>query len=420
MGESCGMTDIPATNWSKSYRYSFRDALAPASVDELKSMVAKTPRLKVLGSRHSFNAISDGDVALLLNRIPLDPVIADDRSSLTIAGHATYGDLATFLAGHGLAVHNLASLPHISIAGAIATATHGSGSRNGNLATAVSALEFVLADGSTQTIRRGEPEFDGVVVHLGALGVVSRVRLDLQPSFDIAQTVYEDLRQTALCDNLDAIMDGGYSVSVFTTWRGDSAQIWIKERASSAAVPASLHGTTLATVKRHPILEMDPVNATDQLSVAGAWSDRLPHFKMGFTPSNGDEIQSEFHVARQHGAAAIEALARVRDRFAPVLQVNEMRAVAADQLWLSPQYLRDTLSLHFTWISDEAAVKAAVRHVEETLAPFDPRPHWGKVFSNPTAAKRYPRLSDFRRLRKQMDPSGKFTNRWLEDTILGP
>lgn len=411
------MADIPATNWSKSFRYSFRDALAPASIDELRSSVAKTPRLKVLGSRHSFNAISDGDVALLLGAIPLDPVISDDRARVTIAGHATYGDLATFLAGHDLAVHNLASLPHISIAGAVATATHGSGSKNGNLATAVAALEFVLADGSIEIIRRGDPDFDGAVVHLGALGVVSRVTLDVQPGFDIAQTIYEGLRLAPLCDNLDAILDGGYSVSVFTTWRGDSAQIWVKDRPSSSAIPTTLHGTTLATVKRHPILEMDPVNATDQLSVAGRWSDRLAHFKMGFTPSNGDEIQSEFHVDRRHGPAAIEALARARDKFAPILQVNELRAVAADQLWLSPQYQRDTLSMHFTWISDAEAVNNAVRHVEEALAPYDPRPHWGKVFVDPKAGSRFPRLGDFRRLRDRMDPWGKFSNRWLESVL---
>jgi len=413
------MTDVPVSNWSKSFRYSFRDAIAPTSIDALRSMVAETPRLKVLGSRHSFNAISDGDVALLLGSLPLEPVLSDDRASVTIAGHATYGDLATFLAGHDLAVHNLASLPHISIAGAIATATHGSGSRNGNLATAVSTLEFVLADGSIRTIRRGDADFDGAVIHLGALGVVSRVTLDIQPSFDIAQTIYEGLRLAPLCDNLDTILDGGYSVSVFTTWRGGSAQIWVKDKASSSAIPTTLHGTTRATVKRHPILGMDPVNATDQLSVAGRWSDRLAHFKMGFTPSNGDEIQSEFHVDRRHGPAAIEALARASNRFAPVLQVNELRAVAADGLWLSPQYQRDTLSLHFTWISDAQAVDDAVRHVEEALAPFDPRPHWGKVFVDAKAGSRFPRLADFLDLRERMDPTGKFSNRWLESALTG-
>lgn len=413
------MTDVPSANWAKSYRYHYRDCVFPASMDELRAAVAASPRLKVLGSRHSFNAIADGDRAMVLTRMPFDPRVSDDRRSVSIAGHATYGELAKFLAGHGLAIHNLASLPHISIAGAIATATHGSGGRNGNLATAVSGLEFVTADGNVTAVRRGEADFDGMVVHLGALGVVTRVMLDVQPAFDITQTVYEGLTQRALCDNLDAIMDGGYSVSVFATWRGDSAQIWVKDTASPAAIPATLHGATLAAVKRHPILEMDPVNATDQLSVPGPWSDRLPHFKMGFTPSNGDEIQSEFHVRRIHGAAAIEALARIRDKFAPLIQVTEFRAVAADELWLSPQYGRDTLSLHFTWLPDEAGVNAAVRHVEEALAPFGALPHWGKVFSPAHVGARYPMLPSFRKLRDRLDPTAKFSNPWLDEVVFG-
>ena len=413
------MTDIPSTNWAKSYRYAFRDCIRPTSMDELRSAVASAPRIKVLGSRHSFNPIADGEVAVVLDRIPLDPEISHDRKSVSIAGHATYGDLAKFLAGHDLAIHNLASLPHISIAGAIATATHGSGSGNGNLATAIAGLEFVTTDGSIVNVRRGDPDFDGMVVHLGALGVVTRVTLDLQPAFDVTQTIYEGLTAQSLNDNLDAILDGGYSVSVFTTWRGDSAQIWIKDIASTAAIPASLHGTTLATVKRHPILDMDPVNATDQFSVPGPWSDRLPHFKMGFTPSNGDEIQSEFHVPRAHGAAAIAALARVRDTFAPMIQVTEFRAVAADALWLSPQYKRDTLSMHFTWAPDEAGVKEAVRHVETALAPFDALPHWGKVFSPAHIGARYPKIAAFKALRDRLDPTGKFSNPWLEAVLFG-
>ena len=413
------MTDIPRTNWAKSFRYGFRDCLFPSSIDELSAQVAAASRVKVLGSRHSFNAISDGEVAMVLTGIPLDPEVSEDRKSVSIAGHATYGDLAKFLAGHGLAVHNLASLPHISIAGAIATATHGSGARNGNLATAVSGLSFVLADGSVKTVLRGEPDFEGMVVHLGALGVVSRVTLDVQPAFDVTQTIYEGLSEPSLVDNLDAILNGGYSVSIFKTWKDAKAQIWVKDTGSSVSIPRALHGAALATLKRHPILEMDPVNATDQLSAPGLWSDRLPHFKMGFTPSNGDEIQSEFHVPRADGAGAIEALMRVRDKFAPMIQVTEFRAVAADDLWLSPQYKRDTLSMHFTWVPDEAGVNAAVRYVEAALAPFDALPHWGKVFSPAHVGVRYARLADFKALRNGMDPKGKFSNDWLEKVVFG-
>jgi len=410
---------VPAANWAESYHYSFRECLSPTSVDELCGIVARSGSLKAVGSGHSFNGIADGSTAIRLTDMPANPVVESNGTEVSVGGHWTYGDLAQFLHGQRLAIHNLASLPHISIAGAIATATHGSGSRNGNLATAIAGLEFVIADGSIVNVRRGDPDFDGMVVHLGALGVVTRVTLDLQPAFDVTQTIYEGLTAQSLNDNLDAILDGGYSVSVFTTWRGDSAQIWIKDIASTAAVPASLHGTTLATVKRHPILDMDPVNATDQFSVPGLWSDRLPHFKMGFTPSNGDEIQSEFHVPRAHGAAAIAALARVRDRFAPMIQVTEFRAVAADALWLSPQYQRDTLSMHFTWAPDEAGVKEAVRHVEAALAPFDALPHWGKVFNERGIGARYEKFGDFVNLRNRMDPERKLSNPWLDAVVFG-
>ncbi|MBX9457716.1 MAG: FAD-binding protein [Rhizobium sp.] len=413
------MTGMPQTNWAKSYGYHFRDCTVPSSLDEVRSVVAGSARIKALGSRHSFNPIADGEKALILDSLPLDPRLSDDRRSASIAGHATYGDLSRFLASHDLAVHNLASLPHISIAGAIATATHGSGSGHGNLATAVSALEFVAADGSIVKVRRGDPDFEGMVVHLGVLGIVTRVTLDVLPAFEITQTVYEGLTTRSLCDNLDAILDGGYSVSAFTTWRDDSAQIWVKDTPSIEPVPGTLHGATRATLKRHPILGMDPVNATDQFSVAGAWSDRLPHFKMGFTPSNGDEIQSEFHVPRRHGAAAILALAKIRDQLAPMVQVNEFRAVAADDLWMSPQYERDTLSLHFTWLPDEAGVKAAVHHVEEALAPFEPLPHWGKVFSPAPVGAHYAKLAQFEQLRRRLDPTGKFSNPWIEEIVFG-
>lgn len=412
------MTDTPSTNWAKSFRYSFRDCLFPSSRDELAAMVAAAPRIKVIGSRHSFNAIVDGDIAMVLGGIPLDPRISEDRRSVSIAGHATYGDLAVFLGGHGLAVHNLASLPHISIAGAIATATHGSGAGNGNLATAVSAIEFVTADGSAVVARRGDADFDGMVVHLGALGVVSRVTLDVVPAFDIAQTIHEGLSEPAMLDNLDAVLEGGYSVSIFKTWQDCDGQIWVKDK-GAAGMASARFGTRAATVKRHPILGMDPVHATDQLSVLGPWSDRLPHFKMGFTPSNGDEIQSEFHVPRAHGRAAVEALMRVRDMFAPVVQVTEFRTVAADALWLSPQYESDTLSMHFTWMADEAAVNAAVGHVEAALAPFGALPHWGKVFTRSHVGARYAKLAEFRAIRDRMDPNGKFSNPWLEAVVFG-
>lgn len=413
------MTEIPRANWAKSYRYAFRGCIRPGSVEELRVAVASTPRIKVLGSRHSFNAIADGEVALVLDRLPLDPRIEADGRQVSIAGHATYGELAAFLGTHGLAVHNLASLPHISIAGAIATATHGSGIGNGNLATAISGLDFVTADGGLRTVRRGDADFDGMVVHLGMLGVIARVTLDVRPAFEVAQTVYEGVGWLALLGNVGEILSSGYSVSIFTRWSDEGSHVWLKRIAPFGDLPDVYFGARRSRLKRHPIIDLDPVNATDQLSVAGAWSERLPHFRMGFTPSNGDEIQSEYHVPIADAADAIEALCRIRHRFAPMVQTTEFRAVAADTLWMSPQYRRDTLSLHFTWLPDADAVSEAIRQLEAALAPYDPRPHWGKVFSPNFVGERYPMLNPFKALRERLDPTGKFLNPWLSQMVLG-
>jgi len=258
-----------------------------------------------------------------------------------------------------------------------------------------------------------------MVVHLGALGVVTRVTLDVQPEYQVAQTVYEGLPWGKLLDNLDEIMDSTYSVSVFTQWRNEAGSIWLKQTASSDDLAANLYGATRSVVNRHPIIGLDPQNSSDQLGEYGRWSDRLPHFKSGFTPSSGDEIQSEYHVPRKHGAAAIAALLSVRDRFADLIQAGEFRVVAADELWLSPQYQRDTLSIHFTWVRDIEAVNAVIPIIEQALSPFEPLPHWGKIFASRSYAAEYARLKDFVALRERLDPERKFANQWLEDFIFG-
>ncbi|MDQ0561336.1 xylitol oxidase [Rhizobium mesoamericanum] len=413
------MTRIPTTNWAASFHYGFRDCLYPSSVDAVCDIVARSEKIKAVGSGHSFNAIANGEVALSLAELPANPVIEGNGTQVCVGAHCTYGELALFLHRHHLAVHNLASLPHISIAGAIATATHGSGNRNGNLATAVCGLEIVSGDGRLVTVTRGDADFAGMVVHLGALGIVTRVTLDVQPEFNVAQSVYDGLAWDKLLANLDDIMALGYSVSVFTKWGQEAGSAWVKRTASDDDWPAVIHGATRATENRHPISGLDAQNATQQLGQYGRWSDRLPHFKMGFTPSNGEEIQSEFHLPRNHGAAAIEALLSIRDKFAHLLQVGELRTVAADELWLSPQYRRDTLSIHFTWVRDQEAVNAAVEHIEQALSPFSALPHWGKVFAGRHIGAKYEKLAEFARLRDRMDPERTFSNAWLEKAIFG-
>jgi xylitol oxidase len=392
-------------------------------VEQLRDIVAGTRRVRVLGSRHSFNGIADSAELISLDALPGDVTVDHEARTVACGAGVTYGRLAEALSAHGVALHNLASLPHISIGGAIATATHGSGDTNGNLASAVAGLEIVTAGGEVLTASRGAPDFDGLVVGLGALGAVTRVTLDVQPAYEVRQRVFEGLGWTALLDNFDAVTASGYSVSVFTSWGADAGQVWVKNLVTNGPEPVrgDLFGAVASTVDRHPILGFDPVSCTPQLGRPGPWSDRLPHFRMGFTPSNGDEIQSEYHVPRRHALAAIAAMRALADRLRPVLQVSEIRTVAADRLWMSPQQGRDTISLHFTWRPAQADVERVLVDVEAALGRFDARPHWGKVFlaDAATIAARYERLPDFARLAGRLDPSGVFRNEWLDSHVLG-
>jgi alditol oxidase len=412
---------VELRNWGGNYRYRARELHRPSTLTELQRLVVSCRRLRVIGSRHSFNAIGDGDELVTLDDLPDDVTIDRDALTVSLPSHLRYGQLADRLAAEGLALANLASLPHISVVGAVATGTHGSGVANGNLATAVAALELVGSDGEMAWLRRGEPDFDGAVVALGALGIVTRVVLDVQPAYEISQHVYEGLAWDALFEHFDAIFSAAYSVSVFLRWGDRTDQVWLKRRAADPPAPEELFGAAPAPVDRHPILGLDPVNCTPQLGRPGPWMDRLPHFRMGFTPSSGEEIQSEYHLPRERAVEAIDALRALGATLQELVQVTELRSIAADTLWLSPQYRRDTVAIHFTWASDQPAVERVLAEIEAVLMPLGARPHWGKLFLAKAAdlAGTYDRLADFSALVQQLDPSGKFRNQWLETHVLG-
>ncbi|PYC88379.1 FAD-binding protein [Streptomyces tateyamensis] len=407
---------VAATNWAGNIVFGAERFHQPASVAELQRIVAGSRSLRVLGSGHSFNAIADtaGDLVSVAG-LPRSVELDERAGTVTVSAGMRYGELAEVLDRAGYALHNLGSLPHISVAGACATGTHGSGVANGSLATAVRAVELVTADGGLRTIDRGAAQFPGSVVALGALGVVTRLTLDVVPAFEIRQWVYEGLPTAALRERFEEIVAAAYSVSLFTRWRGEQIdQVWIKRRGGPDA-PATWHGAALADGPRHPVPGCPPEPCTRQLGVPGRWHARLPHFRLDFTPSSGEELQSEYFVARTDAVAAFDALDAVRDRIAPALQISEIRTVAADALWLSPAYARDCVAFHFTWHPDAVAVAEAVRTVEEALSAFAARPHWGKVFTMApeTVRERYPRWADFGTLLGDFDPAGKFRNEFL-------
>ena len=415
---------LSTTNWAGNYTYWATTLHRPQSLEQLQEVVSAGPRVKVLGSRHSFTGIVDSAelVSLAAMTSPDSVVVAPDRRTVTVDAGLTYGEVAAALQPHGLALHNLASLPHISVAGAVATATHGSGVGNGNLATAVAALELVTSAGEVVRAVRGDADFDGMVVGLGALGAVTRVTLDVEPAFEVRQQVFDHLPWTALFEHFDEIVSCGYSVSLFTLFGGDVDMVWVKSRTDAPAPPeGELFGAVAADGERHPIPGIDPTPATPQLGSAGPWSDRLPHFRMGFTPSNGDEIQSEYLLPRAHAVPALEALRGLADRIRPLLQTCEIRTIAADRLWLSTAHEQDSVAFHFTWAQAQSAVEELLVDLEAALLPLGARPHWGKVFlaDAGTLTPRYPRHADFADLVQRLDPRGAFGNAWLERHVLG-
>jgi xylitol oxidase len=416
---------VTLTNWAGNITFGAARVHRPGTLDELRSVVAASDRVRALGSGHSFSPVADTTADLVsVAGLPATVDISTDRTTATVAAGMRYGEVAVALQAQGLALHNLGSLPHISVAGAVATGTHGSGPTLGSLSTAVRGLDLVTATGALLRLDRTDPRFPGAVVALGALGVVTAVTLAVQPTYDVAQTVYQDLPVRRLATDLDEILAAGYSVSLFTTWsRAVVDQVWVKRRTHDpqAALGATWLDARAATHPLHPVPGMSAASCTEQLGVPGPWHERLPHFRLDHTPSSGAELQTEYLVPRRHAAAALDAVQAMAPQVAAVLQVSELRTVAADDLWLSMAYEQDSLALHFTWVDDAAAVAPVVAELEQRLAPFGPRPHWGKVFSMPPAAVQplYPRLTDVVALRRKLDPDGVFGNAMVDEYLGG-
>jgi xylitol oxidase len=411
------------TNWAGNLRYHADHLYAPHTVEEVQQAVKKCATVRALGSRHSFNTIADS-LTNQISLVHLDSIEVDEKNrTVTVGAGVRYGTLAPVIDAKGFAVHNLASLPHITVAGAIATATHGSGVRNGNLATAVRGLEIVTASGEVIHLTRDSADFHGAVVGLGSLGIVTKVTLEVLPRFDMTQVVYRNLPMDQLEHNLETIMASGYSVSLFTNWQNHNInQVWIKRRVIPGEhheIAPEFYGAKAATRNMHPIEANSAENCTEQMGVPGPWYERMPHFKMNFTPSNGAELQTEYFVPRNRGYEAIRAVETLRDKITPHLFITEVRAIAADDLWMSMAYQRDSLAIHFTLKPETPTVMALLPLIEEKLAPFGARPHWAKLFTVPPAMlkARYPRHADFVTLLKSHDPQGKFRNEFVNRNV---
>jgi alditol oxidase len=410
---------ITVRNWAGNITFSAPSVARPTTVEQLQELVSSSARLRALGTGHSFNPVADAPAMVSVADLPAD-IAVDERARVVEAGAGmTFHQLAQALAARGWALPNMGSLPHISLAGACATGTHGSGSALRCLPAYVVGVELVRADGELVRLDRDHPAFPGVGVSLGALGIITRVRIQVLPAYSMRQQVQLDVPLDAVLADVDSVMGSGRSVSLFSGWSepGIVDSIWFKtELEHEGELPPDITrwGGRPARTPQHPIRGIDPAATTEQLGVPGPWHERLPHFRAEFTPSAGHEQQSEFLLPREHAASAVEAVARLD--LSAVLQVCEVRTVAADDLWLSPFQGRDSVAIHFTWIDDDDLVRAGVRRVEQALASYDPRPHWGKVFTLPPAQirARYPHLADFQELAAVLDPNRTFGNEFLD------
>ena len=419
--------DEKLKNWAGNLEYSTSKIDYPKSLEEVQQLVKKYSKLKVLGTRHCFNTIADSKYNFISLREMKKIVSLDaNAKTVTVEGGIKYGELCPWLNDKGFALHNLASLPHISVAGAITTATHGSGVRNKNLCGPVEALEIVTADGDVINLSKKDGEkFYAAVVGLGAIGVVTKVTLNIQPTFMMRQWVYIKMPLQQMKEHFDEIVSSGYSVSLFTDWQNESInEVWIKslvDDASNAEAKKDFFGAAPATKNVHPIIELPAENCTEQMGVPGTWYERLPHFKMGFTPSSGKELQAEYFVPHEHAVEAIQAIQKMGKEIGPHLFISEIRTIDADDFWMSTCYKQPSVTIHFTWKQEWNAVSKLLPAIEKELAPFNAKPHWGKLFtmSPSTLASRHQKMNDFKKVVAEFDSKGKFRNEFLEKNIYG-
>jgi len=403
-------------NWSSNVTFDPYLLVRPTSIADIASAVVAADSIRALGSAHSFNKIADSkNVLISFEHFPKTIEINTAVQQVRVAAGVRYGELAIALNKVGLALPNMGSLPHITVVGATSTGTHGSGLKNQNLTAAIISIELITTNGEDRVIT-GE-ELKSARVGLGALGIIHHLTLQLVPAFEVSQSVYLDLPFETLIQDFSAVMGAGYSVSAFTLWRDFYVdQLWIKSRIGVDTLPGDQFFTAKPAKKKlHPLAGASTKSATEQLGSVGPWHERLPHFKLDFTPSFGEELQSEYFVDIEDAAAALEAVHTLRYEIQPLLLVSELRTIAADDNWLSMAQGRDSLAIHFTWKPDVPGVTAFLPTLEAALAPFKARPHWGKLFTDNAFnfAHLYPNFAPWLKYRAELDPDRKFINEQL-------
>mmetsp|Transcript_11314 Transcript_11314/g.18512 ORF Transcript_11314/g.18512 Transcript_11314/m.18512 type:complete len:495 (+) Transcript_11314:56-1540(+) len=445
----------------------------PENMEALQHTVASHPKLRAIGSTHSFsplfNAGDDNIGFVSMRKMPRICLLDDIEGVVSIDAGTTYSELCNALRDTSWALPMTAALPHFSVAGAVATGTHGSSGVGpcgrvaiSGLADAVVEMKFVGADGETRTVRKGDPEFSFSVVSLGMLGICTHLKLQLVRNFDVEQCVYgswpahESHGPTGaeLSDALAVLPEAMRSCdafSLFVDFSVDAPGMLILKRFTPAAAgDASASGEREArkgekcnsSVGFSPkqrfgklLLKNDAVynfieGDTFETTVKGRWFDQL-HVWMKdaapFGPQGAPELQFEHFVPLRYAKECLERLHLIA-RSWPGILYAEIRAVRADDQALSPYNASeedgfDTLAISHgihSGLGEERVLQAAAI-VEDGLSDFNPKPHWGKL-SNLTHAKASrmygPKLEAFRHHVGNIDPEGKFSNPWLDEVIL--
>lgn len=401
-------------NWSENIEYTAAAVLEPSSMEELQEIVSVAARVKALGTRHSFTTVADSPQGALVSLARLDATVRVDRSAMTasVPAGASYGVVAPQLDAAGVALANMGSLPHISVGGATATGTHGSGDAHPVLASAIRSLDLVTATGELETVDRAHADFPAIAAGLGAFGLITRIELDVEPRYEMRQDVYRGIAWATALEHYDEFMAAADSVNHQGRFTAPAdTQAIVKSRVVEHA-PDQLLGAPRDDEDRHAGPQHTP-----RRGVPGPWHLRLPHFHLEHPPSvGGDELQSDYMVARADAPQAIAALRSIGPEIDEHLWGFEIRSVAADDFWMSAGYGRDSVSIGFTWRKHIAEVTALLPRVEQALAPYEPRPHWGKLFAIPgaTLRQRLPHYDDFFDAVERWDHERKFANPFLD------
>ncbi|KAI1700234.1 d-arabinono-1,4-lactone oxidase domain-containing protein [Ditylenchus destructor] len=359
-------------NWGNNFRFSTQNIQYPTSVEEVQQIVRNANKLRVVGTRHSFSKIADSPNTMLStlalkNIIGFDPTVP----SITVQAGITYTDLNPFLPNYG----------------------------------------------------PNDPELKAIAVGLGAFGVITQVELEVEPTFNLTNYVFVNMPEQDIYDHFDEIENLGYSVQLFTDFStpGVWDQVWVWVRSdenSNVGNMQNLYGATRTHEQVTAIEALPPTYLMEQ-GKEQPWYYGLVDYHLGLSGFDGAEIQSEYFMPYENAIPAIQAVSNFSDLIAPRVYTMLIRTIKGDDLWMSESFNETTVAIHFTWKPNMTAVMEVLPQIEQALLPYGARPHWGKVFAQgpETYLHRYPKLNQWKQLAETLDPTHKFRNKFLEDTV---